>query len=107
MYVINRLRNLKNLDNVEVTEQERQEAYKLYGQLALTKTGDESKKKGKSLSYCVTCSAYLLPFSANLLIVDYFASEFKFNNYNKKLYAIAHIDYNNCCFRKRRRRKAT
>jgi hypothetical protein len=44
--VINRLRNLKNLDNVEVTEQERQEAYKIYGQLALTKTGDESKRKG-------------------------------------------------------------
>lgn len=44
--MINRLRNLKNLDNVEVTEQERQEAYKIYGQLALTKTGDESKRKG-------------------------------------------------------------
>ncbi len=49
--MINRLRNLKNLDNVEVTEQERQEAYKLYGQLALTKTGDESKKKGNNSSY--------------------------------------------------------
>jgi hypothetical protein len=47
LYVINRLRNLKNLDNVEVTEQERQEAYKIYGQLALTKTGDESKRKEK------------------------------------------------------------